>query len=378
MIDEKILDEIIPVPELEELRDQKVQELEDEGFVITNFNSGGIFHTLLLILLRIKIEVLELARSVLNNSFVTHAEGAWLDLKAGDYSKTRKEAQKAQGHVTVKRLDTKGEAIKIGKGQVFKTALDINGEELRFVALEAATLQKGAESVDVLVEAEAEGSRYNVPQSQITRTLTYLGEVEITNAKDWLTREGSDQEDDEALRTRCLRSWSELAQRPIEDTFVNAAEAVPGVLFAQADCDHPRGQGTVDVIVTGTAGTATEALLTLVRAAVDKLAGPYDNILVKSSSTVAQDINLTVTTSDTASDTEVVEKVTTILTDLLEIKKGRKLYELTLSDINHAVRGGYDMAVNVTITTPAADVKLDKDKVIILGKVSVTVRRDSA
>ena len=39
--------------------------------------------------------------------------------------------------------------------------------------------------------------------------------------------------------------------RAIEDTFVNAAEAVQGVLFAQADCDHPRGQGTVDVIVTG-------------------------------------------------------------------------------------------------------------------------------
>ena len=55
MIDDKILDEIIPIPELEELRDEKVQELKDEGFVITNYNSGGIFYTLLLILLRIKI-----------------------------------------------------------------------------------------------------------------------------------------------------------------------------------------------------------------------------------------------------------------------------------------------------------------------------------
>ena len=73
-----------------------------------------------------------------------------------------------------------------------------------------------------------------------------------------------------------------LAARAIEDTFVNSAEAVQGVLFAQADCDHPRGQGTVDVIVTGTAGEATEGLLDEVREAVDKIAGPYDNILAVS------------------------------------------------------------------------------------------------
>ena len=43
--------------------------------------------------------------------------------------------------------------------------------------------------------------------------------------------------------------------------YINTAEGVSGVLFAQADCDHPQGQGTVDVIVTGTAGEATEGLL---------------------------------------------------------------------------------------------------------------------
>ena len=48
-----------------------------------------------------------------------------------------------------------------------------------------------------------------------------------------------------------------------------------GVLFAQADCLHPRGQGTVDVIVTGTAGEATEGLLNDVRKAGAPIAGPY-------------------------------------------------------------------------------------------------------
>ena len=237
-------------------------------------------------------------------------------------------------------------------------------------------LQKGAMSVDVLVEAEAEGSRYNVPEGQITRTLTYIGDVKITNAADWIVREGSDTEDDESARARTLRSWSELAQLATEDAFVNAAESVTGVLFAQADCDHPRGQGTVDIIVTGTAGEATEGLLKSVQEAVDKIAGPYDNILVKSSVTVDQDIELIITTGSADSDEDIENRVKAILTELLAVRRGRKLNELTRSDINFAVRNGYSSATNAEITVPAQDVKLDKDKVITLGAVNVTVERE--
>ena len=375
MIDKKILDEVLPLPKLEELRDEKIAELQEEGFVITNFHSGGVFHTLLMIVLRIKLEIIALLRLVLNNMFVSHASGVWLDLKMADYSKKRKKAQKTQGLVTVSRLNADGEAVKIPKGSVFKTVQDINGEELRFFVLEAAVLQKGVQNINVRVEAETEGARYNVPKGQITRTLTYLGEVVIGNAEDWITREGSDTEDDESARTRTLRSWSELAQRAIEDTFINTAEDVPGVLFAQADCQHPRGQGTVDVIVTGTAGEATEGLLNAVRAAAAQIAGPYGNILVKSSTTVPQDISVTVTVSNAPDNEQIKNQVAAILTELLAVRKGRKLNELNRSDINHAIRSGCSTATNAVVTAPAADIMLDRDKVIIPGTVSVTVER---
>lgn len=377
MIDKETLDAVLPLPEIEERRDELVAELKEAGFVVTNFHSGGVFYTLLMIVLRIEREFKMFLRAFLNNAFVTHASGAWLDLKAADYSKKRKKAQKARGLVTVSRTDAEGDAVRIEKGHVFKTKKDINGEELRFFVLETTVLQQGARAVDVLVEAEMEGSRYNVPEGQITRSLTFLNGVdEITNAEDWITREGSDTEDDDGLKTRTLRSWAELAARPIEDTFINAAESVPGVLFAQADCQHPRGQGTVDVIVTGTAGEATEGLLDAVQEAVDKIAGPYDNILVKSSVVVPQDIEVVVTTDDVSDDDEVEGKVASILTELLAVRKGRKFYELTLSDINHAIRDGYTASTNVEVVTPAQDVKLDKDKVITLGDVTVTVERE--
>ena len=197
----------------------------------------------------------------------------------------------------------------------------------------------------------------------------------IRNAEDWITREGSDTEDDESACMRTLRSWSELAQRAIEETFLNVAEGVPGVLFAQADCQHPRGQGTVDVIVTGTAGEATEGLLRAVREAVGQIAGPYDDILVKSSVTAAQDIAVTVTVGSGADAEKTRNRVKAVLTELLAVRKGRKLHELSRSDLNYAIRSGCSAVTNAVVTAPAADVKLDKDQVIVLGEVSVTVER---
>ena len=376
MIDTDILDEIIPLPDLDDLKDKKITELLEAGFAITNFHSGGIYYSLMMIVLRIKVELLELARTIANNMTLSHSSGAWLDIKANDYSKWRKQAQKTQGVVTVTRGSAQGEAIKIAKGHVFKTEKDINGDELRFISTEATVLKKGTTSVDVPIEAENEGSTYNVPKGQITRTLTYIGDVTISNGESWITREGSDLEDDDSLRARALRSWSELAQHATKDSYINTAESVSGVLFAQADCDHPRGQGTVDVIVTGTAGTATEGLLTAVRTAVAKVAGPYDNVLVMGATTATQDISVEVTTTDTSTDEEITAKVRSILTELLAVRKGRQLNELTLSDINYAIRSGYSLANNVEVKTPATDIALTKDKVIVLGSVTVTVRRD--
>ena len=100
------------------------------------------------------------------------------------------------------------------------------------------------------------------------------------------------------------------------------------------------------------------------------------NILVKSSVTVDQDIELTITTGSADSDEDIENRVKTILTELLAVRRGRKLNELTRSDINFAVRNGYSSATNAEITVPAQDVKLDKDKVITLGAVNVTVERE--
>ena len=87
MLDDSILDEIFPVPKIEDLKEEKVEQLKQEGFVITNFESGGIFNMLLMIVLQIRIELIKLLRAILPHLYVSHATGTWLQLLSKDFSK---------------------------------------------------------------------------------------------------------------------------------------------------------------------------------------------------------------------------------------------------------------------------------------------------
>ena len=338
MIDEKILDEILPVPNIDELKNSIQEELASEGFKITNFSSGGIFYTLLMILLRIRIELVKLLRGVVNNTFASHAQDVWMELKAADFSKKLKQPTKATGYVTIER-DAPGDAVKIAIGDVFKTEQDINGDELRFMVVENVILQTDSLSQKVLVIAETTGAKYNVPPGQITKSLTHIEGVDrIFNASDWLVQEGSDIEDIESLRTRTLNSWAELSTNPIRDKYKNVCEAVEGVLFVRVDDMHPRGQGTIDIIVTSPAGAATQGLLDKVEVEAITIKGPYDNLLIKSSEVVQQDIEIVIFIAEDASDEGIVERAEEIITALLVVSKDRELNNLYLDDIRYALK----------------------------------------
>ena len=375
MIDEKILDEILPVPDRNEARDKIIEELNQEGFIITNFSSGGIFYTLIMILIQIRIELIKLLRLVLNNMFISHAQGAWLELKSADFSKKRKQPTKTRGYVTLER-DVAGEAVRIAKGEVFKTELDINGEELRYLAVEESILQKDLLSQNVLVEAETEGTKYNVPPGQIRRSLTHIEGIDrITNNQDWLVQEGSDIEDIESLRERVLNSWAELSTMPIAGKYKNVCESVEGVLFVRVDDMHPRGQGTIDIIVTSTAGAATQSLLDKVKAKADEIRAPHDNLLVKSSETYIQNVDVVIHIASDANDEGIVERGEAIIIDLMKIDKNRELNKLYRDDLVYALKKDIAAYKKSSIINPSADVILENDKVIILGELNVTVER---
>lgn len=200
---------------------------------------------------------------------------------------------KAQGYLTIHRSDYEG-ALQIEKGHMFKTAPQgLSGEELKYYAVKPTVIGAGMATGKVLVEAEESGTLYNVGSGQITKSMIHLEGVDsVTNEEGWLHLEGADIEGVEEFRQRIKESWSELAELTTEDKLKNVARKVSGVMHVEVDEQHPRGQGTTDIIITGSNGEASGELLKQVEQATKYLRGNYDDFLYKSAEVVRQDIRM--------------------------------------------------------------------------------------
>lgn len=373
MIDESIMEKIIPIPDEEEEMEKVQGELENGGFPITNFKKGGIFYHLCRMLVTIYIELKELARVIVNSCFIKHAEGDWLKIKAADYSKQQKEAKAAKGYVTIYRNEYNN-ALQVTKGHCFKTEPDAGGKELKFYCCENTVIDAGEPVGRVLVEAEKPGTYYNIAPGRITISMIHLDGMDyVTNEEDWLFEEGAEEEDLEDLRDRCMSSWAELATRTIEEKLRNAAKSVPGVLDAQIDAQHPRGQGTVDVIITGAAGEASPELIRRVGEAIEPLKGNYEDYLVKSSEVVRQAFELVVyLAEDTATD-GVDEQAAKLIEEMMALTRG-EMNTLYRDSIIQVLSTTIDNYRKTDILQPSEDMLLGQDKVIMAGEINVTVR----
>lgn len=373
MIDESIMEKIIPIPDEDEEMENVQGELEDEGFPITNFKKGGIFYHLCRMLVTIYIELKELARTIVNSCFIKHAEGDWLKIKAADYSKQQKEAKKAKGYVSIYRSEYNN-ALQVTKGHCFKTEPDAGGKELKFYCCENTAIDAGEPLGMVLVEAEEAGTYYNIAPGRITISMIHLDGVDyVTNEEDWLFEEGAEEEDLEDLRDRCMSSWAELATRTIEEKLRNAAKSVPGVLDARIDAQHPRGQGTVDVIVTGAAGEASPELIRKVGEAIEPLKGNYEDYLVKSSEIVRQDFELVVYLAEDAATDGVDAQAEKLIEDMMALTRG-EMNTLYRDSIIQVLSTKIEEYRKTDILQPPDDMVLEQDKVIMAGDITVTVR----
>ena len=382
MISEEILDKVCPVPDEEEEMEKIKSELEIEGFTINNFNKGGIFYLIIRIFVTIYIELKTLSRTITSNLFIKHASGEWLEIKAADFGKERKAATKAQGYVTIFREDYQ-DALQITKGHMFKTPPDAAGRELKFYAVENTVIDAGKESGRVLVEAAESGTGYNVTAGKITISMLHLdGVSHVTNDEKWLFREGADIEDLEAFRERIGDSWSEAAERTTEDKLINVARKVPGVLDVRVDAQHPRGQGTTDIIITGTGGEATDELLRRVEEATMHLKGNYDDFLYKSSTVLYQDISIEIYIARDVSTEGIQEKAEGIIERMMQLgakdENGAKyrgeMNCLYLDAVRHALMEGIEGYKRVKFLEPEEDIEEASDKVVMLRQASVSVK----
>ena len=172
---------------------------------------------------------------------------------------------------------------------------------------------------------------------------------------------------------RCMSSWAELATRTIEEKLRNAAKAVPGVLDARIDAQHPRGQGTVDVIIIGAAGEASPELIRKVGEAIEPLKGNYEDYLVKSSEVVRQDFELVIYLAEDAATDGVDGQAAKLIEDMMALTRG-EMNTLYRDSIIHVLSAKIDNYRKTDILKPSEDMLLEQDKVIMAGDINVSVR----
>ena len=206
--------------------------------------------------------------------------GNWLDLHAEQVGLTRKGATKARGNVLFLRGDATGN-LRIPAGRIVRTKADGAGEIYRYVTDALVVLPDGAESVAVSVTAEEYGQSSNAGVGQICELVTPVeGIGGVTNVADWLTEEGADEESDVSLRRRYAPEWQSKAG-VTRAAYEAAALSVTGVVDVHVADRHPRGEGTVDVVVMGTAGMPTASLLAAVEGALADAIVINHDLLVK-------------------------------------------------------------------------------------------------
>jgi uncharacterized phage protein gp47/JayE len=215
-----------------------------------------------------KWQIYTLLQRLMQQGVPHYSSAEWLDLHAQSVGLTRKPATRAEGRVRfLRRPDSPGNHL-IPAGRIVRTLPDGQGEIYRYVTTEAAVLTADADYVGVPTIAEEYGRGSNAGVGQISELVTpVVGIAGVANAADWLSSEGADAEDDAGLIERITLRW--LGNNGVTKyAYKSWALSVPGVISVEILDQHPRGQGTVGVVVRGSAVLPTEALLERVRAAI--------------------------------------------------------------------------------------------------------------
>nr|WP_297047344.1 baseplate J/gp47 family protein [uncultured Desulfovibrio sp.] len=327
-------------------------------------------------------QIYALLQRLMRQAVPATASGDWLDTHAASVNLSRRPATKAKGNVRFLRAPSSSLAgnVAIPARRIVRTLPDGIGQVYRYSTVADAVLPAEAAYVDVPVEAEDYGAAANASTGQICELVTPVEGISgISNEADWLTSEGADEETDAQLQERYALAWA-ANNGCTKHAYKSWALSVPGVTSVSILDQHPRGQGTVDVVVRGADVLPTEALLEKVRAAIAPNVPINDDWLVKGPEPVPCAIagEIEYTSGDPAAIVAQAEAriralfaETSPLSDVAALQIGQ---DLTLDLLTHTVLAVPGVK-RVVWTSPAqAVISVPADGVARLESLSLTTR----
>ena len=290
---------------------------------------------------------------VLDQSFPQTAQGVYLDYHAQMRGIARTEATKAVGTLRFSVEQAAATALTVAAGTVCMTA--------------DAVLAAGELSVDVMAEALEPGRSGNAATGTIQiLTACPVGITGCTNPAPFTG--GSDQEDDESLRSRILESYQRLPNGANAAWYEQTAMGHSGVAAARA-VGRARGIGTVDVYIATEAGLPGAELLQEVQADLQERREIAVDVQAKAPAAVEIDVSAELAVREGAEFSAVKAAAEQALAGFFSGRRlGKAVLLAELGDLLYHVEG----VENYRLSAPTADLAADDAKLPVLGTVTIT------
>jgi uncharacterized phage protein gp47/JayE len=252
------LEQLLNPRSADQLLAELLAALQGRGFVTDDWHSGGWERTLLEVDAAALADLYLSAVEVAKGGYGSLARGAWLEAWAWDlFGLERYPAVR-----NVCRLELRAEGwagpYTIAERQLWASTAQQGG--LLWNNTEGGTLPPGG-SLLLTFEAEAPGAQYNVPGGSVRFLATPLPGVSVTNPPGAVLVAGAEAESDASLLRRARLQWAKLSQGRVRDFYeAYARDADPTITKVRILDQHPRGIGTVDVVLWGEGGLGPDAV----------------------------------------------------------------------------------------------------------------------
>ena len=334
--------------------------LQMGGFEVDAWQEGSVPRTMLRAVSRAMAGFSSLLSSIAGGGYLDTARAAWLDLLAwSHYHLERKAAVATRG--IVRLTDAGG-----GPHPFVAEQLLFRSGGLRFRNLADGEVPLNG-FVDVEVQAEAPGLKYNVVTGATWELLTSLPTVVVTNPPGldgtWLTRPGADAESDTSLAERCRARW------PASGYLLTTAQVYrAAAITASAEVTrvrvfpHVPSEGTVTVVVAGPSGPVSEAALDAVEDYLDERAPVTVNVEIVNVTMVPVVVTATLYCRAAYAPGALAAAQAALAEFQAALDLGETVYRAALIEVLMGPMG----MVNVALAAPAADVTVQPDELASL------------
>lgn len=300
--------------------------------------------------------------------FPQTAEGEYLDRHAQLRGLERREGTAAEGVIRFSTDSAPQTDLSIPAGTVCMTA-----GLVRFQTTEAGTIAAGSTWTEVPAQALEPGAAGNVAAGTIrAMAVAPVGVSQCTNPQGFSG--GAEAEGDEALRARVLETFQRMPNGANAAFYEQGAMSFPQVAAA-AVVSRPRGVGSVDVVVTTSAGVPDGTLLAELQDYFEQRREIAVDVLVRAPQVHEVAVSAQIRAAANRDEEAVAEAVEQAVNSWFD---GRLLGKNILRAQLGSLIYGVDGVENYVITGPQADVEVEDDVLPVLDSLSVTIMEEDA